>query len=86
MKKEKIYKCEVERLHQVNEKRFLKWVTREVSQIIRGESIRYYECKGLVRLHKKRSINGPNDHVEHLYRSDSENCPLGFYYKGKKDR
>jgi len=82
MKKEKIYECEVKRQHQIDGQRIWKWIKKNASEIIRGESIRCHICKGDVRLHKKRSIDGPNDHAEHIYRSDSEKCPLGFYYKG----
>lgn len=82
MKKEKIYECEVNKLHQIDGKRFLKWIRRNASEVTRNESIRCHECKGPVRLHKKRIANGPNDHVEHIHRSDSEKCPLGFYYTG----
>lgn len=82
MKKEKIHECEVKKLHQINGQRFWKWIRRSVSEINRGEVIRCHACKGKVRLHKKRDLNGPQDHVEHIRYEDSKNCPEGFYFLG----
>lgn len=80
--KEKIYECEVKRPFMDNGQRIRKWIRREVSLVDDGDPIRCYECKGRVRLHRQRIENGPQDHVEHMSRQDSEGCPLGYYYLG----
>jgi hypothetical protein len=80
---EKIYECEVKRLHQKKDsQRYWDWIRRRVDLIERGDLIRCYECKGKVRLHKKKVPNGPQDHVEHSIREDSEGCSLGHYFMG----
>jgi hypothetical protein len=35
-----------------------------------------------VRVHKQKVGRGPEDHVEHRSRQDSERCRGGIYFKG----
>lgn len=80
--KEKIYECDVNRPFMENGQRIRKWIRREVALVNDDDPIRCHECKGKVRLHRKRKKNGPKDHVEHQEREDSEGCSLGHYYLG----
>lgn len=81
--KEKIYECEVKRPHQKKDgQRYWAWIQREVSLVGDTDPVRCYECKGKVRIHRKRKANGPKDHVEHIRREDSEGCSLGDYFMG----
>lgn len=82
MKKEKIYECEVKRLHQLDGQRFWKWITKQACDVLKSDQIRCCTCKGKVRLHKQKSPAGPSDHVEHIRKKDSEGCPKGFYFNG----
>lgn len=81
--KEKVYECEVKILHQKDGVRFWKWIRRNASQVDRKDTLRCYECKGKVRLHRRKIQHGPKDHVEHKSHLDSEGCSLGHYYQGK---
>lgn len=83
MKKEKIYECEVKRLHQIDGKRFWKWIIKSATEIEKSEKIRCNLCKGKVRLHKQRISAGPKDHVEHIHQEHSKICPNGFYFLGE---
>lgn len=51
-----------------------------------GKSIRCVHCHGAVRIHQKHVPHGPQDHVEHLSRQDSEACKGGHYFKGEHRR
>ena len=51
-----------------------------------GKNIRCKHCHGLVRIHQQQVGHGPQDHVEHLSRQDSENCRGGHYFKGEHRR
>ena len=45
--------------------------------------IRCAHCRGAVRLHRQKVENGPQDHVEHRLRQDSEGCRAGHYFQGE---
>ncbi len=80
-------RCEQKKQFMVDEKRVWKWVDVEVSKIIgTPHEIRCLHCHGAVRLHKQRVNHGPQDHVEHRSKQDSEHCPGGHYFKGGKPR
>ncbi len=46
------------------------------------DNIRCMHCHGAVQIHRQREPNGPQDHVEHKLRQDSEGCRGGVYYDG----
>ena len=62
------------------------WVKVNAKDLPSGKNanLRCRYCKGMIRIHKKRSENGPRDHAEHLLREDSEKCPGGFYFNKDK--
>jgi hypothetical protein len=39
-------------------------------------------CQGEVRVHRQQVEHGPQDHVEHRSRKDSEGCKGGHYFQG----
>ena len=81
---ERMYECEVK-------KQFL---GREKARMALGKGARLKgfrccararrcaHCRGAVRVHKQRLEHGPQDHVEHRSRSDSEGCEAGSYCRG----
>lgn len=77
-------RCERKALFKVDSEKVWKWVEVEVSALPSGEqpNIRCIHCHGRVRVHKQNVENGPQDHVEHLSRQDSENCRGGHYFRG----
>ena len=80
-------KCEQKKQLMADEKRVWKWVEVKVSKIIgTPHEIRCLHCHGVVRLHKQRVNHGPQDHVEHRSKQDSEHCPGGHYYNGGAPR
>ena len=45
-------------------------------------NLRCLHCHGEVRLHRRQAEDGPEDHVQHRWRKDSEACEGGHYFKG----
>jgi hypothetical protein len=43
-------------------------------------------CHGAVQIRRQSVDNGPEDHVEHRLRQDSENCEGGSIYDDGKHR
>ena len=78
-------RCEQKKQFMVGNNREWRWVEVEVSKAIGAapHTIRCMHCHGAVRIHKQQVANGPQDHVEHRSRQDSENCRAGIYFKGK---
>jgi hypothetical protein len=77
-------KCEQKKQFQVGEGREWRWVEVAVSKAFGStpETIRCLYCHGAVRIHKQQAPDGPQDHVEHRSKQDSENCRAGIYFKG----
>lgn len=65
-----------------------RWVEVRVADLTAALSkdIRCAHCHGAVRVHRKQVEHGPQDHVEHLSRQDSENCRGGMHFKGSHRR
>lgn len=84
MPKDLMYDCELKKLFIKDGKRAYQWAQVAVSTLESGSAndIRCLHCHGMVRVHKKKVLHGPNDHVEHRARQDSENCKGGAYFKG----
>jgi hypothetical protein len=76
--------CEVNRLFVKDGVKQREWVARPVTELVSGhnDSIRCVHCQGAVRVHKQQVNHGPQDHVEHLARRDSEGCRGGHHYCG----
>lgn len=66
-----------------------RWVEATASKLAEEtprDRIRCLHCHGAVRVHRQQVEHGPQDHVEHLYRQDSEHCRGGHYFKGGEHR
>lgn len=76
--------CEKKTLFKIDGENIWKWKIVDVSDLQTGErpDIRCMHCHGQVRVHKQQVNHGPQDHVEHRARQDSENCIGGHYFKG----
>ena len=72
--KNKIYDCETLVPFMKNGVRTIEWVVREVVDIPDGRDVRCKCCREPVRIHRKRIVDGPRDHVEHFVLN--ENCEL----------
>ncbi len=76
--------CEQKKLFLVDGKEVARWTVMPVSKLFGATSpnIRCMHCHGAVQVHKQQADHGPQDHVEHRSRQDSENCKGGSYLKG----
>jgi hypothetical protein len=66
----------------------LRWMEVSASQVsgVSRDRLRCAHCHGAVRLHRQQVEHGPQDHVEHLLRQDSERCRAGHYFSGGEHR
>lgn len=86
--KEQIYECEAKKLFLRNGQKRWEWVVMPVKQAIEDGviSFRCKDCHGVVRLHNQRIAQGPEPHIEHKSRQDSEYCPLGMHFRQNPGR
>jgi hypothetical protein len=89
MARDQMYQCEQKKPHLIldeNKKptgaRKMEWALIEASEATLLKEMRCRHCHGAVRLHKKSKTNGPQDHVEHKTREDSERCQGGMHFIG----
>jgi len=77
--------CEQKKQFRLTSKKEWLWVKIPVSLVGTSyEAIRCMHCHGAVRINRQSADHGPEDHVEHLSRQDSENCHGGrIYVQGK---
>jgi hypothetical protein len=77
--------CEQKKQFRLTSKKEWLWVKIPVSLVGASyEAIRCMHCHGAVRINRQSVDHGPEDHVEHLSRQDSENCHGGsIYVKGE---
>lgn len=78
-------RCEIRTQYRVDGANEWRWKEVPVAEAIGpgGSSIRCLHCHGAVRVHRQKVEHGPQDHVEHLSRLDSESCRGGHYFKGE---
>ena len=78
-------RCERRTQYKLNEEYEWRWKEVPVSEAIgvASKNLRCLHCHGAVRIHQQQVAHGPQDHVEHLSRQDSENCKGGHYFKGE---
>ena len=77
--------CERRTLYVRNGEKVGDWKRVKVADLdgsVSSRDIRCAHCHGKVRLHKQQVDHGPQDHVEHYSRQDSEGCPGGIYFQG----
>jgi len=73
--------CEQKKRFMLTSKMEWLWVKVPVSLVGTSyEAIRCMHCHGAVRIHQQRIDHGPEDHVEHASRQDSDNCQGGNIY------
>jgi hypothetical protein len=77
-------RCEQRRQYKINGEYEWRWKEVTVSEAIgaAASDIRCMHCHGAVRIHQQQVGHGPQDHVEHRLRADSENCRGGVYFAG----
>ena len=79
-------RCETLRKYKVNDEvPEWRWKEVPVSEIVaQGDpKVRCAHCWGAVRDHRQQVEHGPQDHVEHRSRQDSEGCRGGHYFLGE---
>lgn len=77
--------CDRRTLYKRNGERVWDWKRVKVADLdpsVTSRDIRCAHCHGKVRLHKQQVDHGPQDHVEHYSRQDSEGCRGGIYFQG----
>jgi hypothetical protein len=77
-------RCERRKRYKINDSYELRWKEVPVSEVLDAvpSDIRCLHCHGRVRVHRQQVAHGPQDHVEHRSRQDSEHCPGGHYFVG----
>ncbi len=77
-------RCERRTQYKIDGQYQWKWKEVAVSEMPATEpaDLRCVHCHGAVRLHRQQVDHGPQDHVEHRSRQDSEGCPGGHYFLG----
>lgn len=87
--REKIYECEVKRRRLAEGRSGYEafWKTKSVQDALddNDAEFRCKDCHGAVKLHRRRAVNGPASHVEHINRPDAEFCPAGMYFQQATD-
>ncbi len=85
MPRDMMLTCERKALFKAGDQKVWKWVETEVADLPSGKQpdIRCMHCHGRVQVHKQNVSHGPQDHVEHRSRQDSEACRGGHYFKGE---
>lgn len=81
-----MYRCEQKKTFvEPNGSYVQRWTEIEVSKVGGDDKkkIRCMHCHGRVRVHNQKVEHGPQDHVEHLSRQDSEGCKGGFHFQGE---
>lgn len=84
MPDELMTRCERRTQYKIDGTYEWRWKEIPVAEAIgaTGKNLRCMHCHGSVRVHQQRVDHGPQDHVEHLSRQDSQNCRGGHYFEG----
>ncbi len=87
--REKIYECEVKRrkLRASGSGYEPFWKLKSVQEAVddNDTEFRCKECHGVMKLHRRKAVNGLASHAEHLSRPDSEYCTSGIHFQQAKD-
>jgi hypothetical protein len=86
---EKLYECEVKRRRVSPTGRGYEpfWKVKSLEEALAdGDTeFRCKDCHGAVKLHKRNMATGPEAHVAHKLRIDSEYCVAGGYFREAAD-
>ena len=85
MSKDLMLECAKRTLYQRDGDKVWAWKVVKVTDLddsVSSRDIRCAHCEGKVRLHRQQVEHGPQDHVEHYSRNDSEGCRAGHYFAG----
>jgi hypothetical protein len=83
--RDSMIECERRTLYKRNGQKVWDWKRMNVADLdpeASSRDIRCVHCHGKVKLHRQQVGDGPQDHVEHASRKDSEGCPAGHYFQG----
>ncbi len=87
--REKIYECEVKRRRRNTNSNGYEsfWKVKTVQEALEDNDteFRCKDCHGAVKLFKKRVLNGPASHVEHIHKPDAEYCPGSIFFQQATD-
>jgi hypothetical protein len=78
-------RCDRRTLYIRNGEKVWDWKHVDVVELdgsVSSRDIRCAHCHGKVQMHKQQVEHGPQDHVRHHSRQDSEGCEAGHYFKG----
>jgi hypothetical protein len=80
-----MFECEVKKQFLVGSKREWRWSKVPVTKIFDAgpNQVRCLYCHGAVKVRVQKAPEGPQDHVEHKSRKDSEGCPAGEHFQGQ---
>ena len=83
MSLDRMTRCEQRTKFKVNGAYEWRWKEIDVADALDPSvsPIRCAYCHGRVRLHRQHVEHGPQDHVEHMSRADSEGCRGGHYFQ-----
>lgn len=78
-------RCEQRKEYKIKDGYEWRWKEVAVPEAVGAQSkdIRCMHCHGAVRIHQQQVDHGPQDHVEHRLRQDSESCKGGVYFQGE---
>ena len=76
-------RCQQKKEYRAANGDYSRWIEVSASEVagVASERIRCMHCHGAVRLHSRQVPHGPQDHVEHRLKQDSEHCLGGVYYQ-----
>lgn len=85
MPQDEMTTCGTLRQYKIDGKYDWRWKEVPVSEVVDLPSpkVRCAHCAGAVRVHKQKVAHGPQPHVEHRLREDSEGCRGGHYFLGE---
>lgn len=88
MPKSEMTRCEQRKEFNIAGVSEWRWVEVKASRVagVSRDQLRCMHCHGQVRLHRQQVEHGPEDHLEHRSRQDSQHCRGGHYFDGGEHR
>ncbi|MBA3652206.1 MAG: hypothetical protein H0W66_12185 [Chthoniobacterales bacterium] len=84
MPQDLMMRCEQKRLYKVDGQKVWRWVDMAVVELSPEDTkeVRCMHCHGQIKMPKQKAPSGPQDHVEHKLKKDSETCRGGNHFLG----